>query len=223
MISKKLLNWQYYYTKLPLYIRNDFGIPEQFKMIHELICKLDSVEDEILNCFNLMQYNYENKVIAKYDNINGYDFKLLDIIASIYGINRYMNVSYYSNIENTDINKSLKLTNKELYLLIKSRIIQNNYDGSYQQALEYYNDIDLPIYMFTDQMSPLHCQLYLGLNDNIKNNENMRTLFLANILTLKSVGIVYIVNELDITKIAIWADNTELVSTNNQFDLSIWA
>ena len=218
MMIDKLKQWDYYYNKLPLYMRNSYGIQEHFKIFYELLLTLDENEDTICKLFDLLDANYLDTVVKKYDDIDGYDFKFLDMIASIYGINRALNVEVV--IDNKKETKSLYLSNKELYIFIKSRIIQNNYDGTFLQAKKYYEAINLPLCMLTSDNNAAECYLYLGLNDNI--TENIRYLFLANLLTLKSLGITYVLNEVDTSHIGIWAADTTTPSNNNSWDVANW-
>ena len=217
MLIDKLKQWQYYYKKLPLYMRNSYGIQEHFKMIFDFMINLEDIEENVCEVFDILQDNYVD-IIAKYDSIDGYDFEVLDILGAIYGVNRSLNVTY-ENIVHSIVSKALYLTNKEFYMLIKARIIQNNYDGTYEQARHYYDNIGLPIYMFSGS-SPAECYLYLGSNEN--TSDNLRSLFLANLLTLKSVGITYIRHEIDIAKMGIWANTIDTPNSNNSWDVSVW-
>lgn len=189
MLIDKLKDWDYYCNKLPLYVRNSYGIKEHFEILYELMLTLDSNEDDICDCFNFLQNDYENKIIKKYSSLNAYDFTFLDMIASIYGISRALDVKY-TDKDNNVIEKQLRLNNKELYTFIKTRIIQNNYDGSYKQAIEYYKSIGLNVQMFFDPTEAAKCDIYLDVSVS-SASENIQALFLAGMLTLKSVGITY--------------------------------
>ena len=217
MLIDKLKDWQYYYKKLPLYMRNSYGIQDHFKMIFDFMINLEDIEKNVCEAFDILQDNYID-IIAKYDSIDGYDFEVLDILGAIYGVNRSLNVTYENTVHSI-VNKALYLTNKEFYMLIKARIIQNNYDGTYEQARNYYDSIGLPIYMFSSS-NPAECYLYLGSNEN--TSDNLRSLFLANLLTLKSVGITYIRHEIDMKKMGIWADATDTPNSNNSWGISVW-
>ena len=219
MLIDKLREWEYYYKKLPLYMRNSYGIPEHFEIVWNVMMQLEMTQEEVLDAMNLLQDDYVSNVIAKYDDANGYDFSFLDVIGSLYGINRYLNVSYVDSYTGKTIHKKLYLTNKEFYMLIKARIVQNNYNGTFEQARKYYENIGLPMYMFTGA-NPAECYLYLGFNDNV--TDNIRDLFMANLLTLKSVGITYIRYQIDITKMAIWANKIDAPNNNNSWDVSVW-
>lgn len=219
MLIDKLKAWEYYYKKLPLYMRNSYGIKEHFEIIWNVMIQLESTQENILDIINLLQDDYITNVISKYDDVDSYDFEFLDIIGSLYGVNRSLNVEYIDNYTEKTIRKKLYLTNKEFYMLIKARIVQNNYDGTFEQARAYYENIGLPMYMFTGT-NPAECYLYLGMNDNTSNN--IRDLFMANLLTLKSVGITYIRYQIDISKMAIWADKNDIANNNNSWDVSVW-
>lgn len=219
MLIDKLRAWEYYYKKLPLYMRNSYGIKEHFEIVWNVMMQLEWTQEDVLDVMNLLQNDYVSKVIAKYDDVNSYDFSFLDVIGSLYGVNRSLNVNYIDNYTGETIHKKLYLTNKEFYVLIKARIVQNNYDGTFEQARQYYENIGLPMYMFTGT-NPAECYLYLGFNDNI--TDNVKDLFMANLLTLKSVGITYIRYQIDISKMAIWAGKDDTPNDNNSWDVSVW-
>jgi len=219
MLIDKLRAWEYYYKKLPLYMRNSYGIKEHFEIVWNVMMQLEWIQEDVLNAMNLLQNNYVNDVITKYDDVDSYNFEFLDIIGSLYGVNRSLNVQYVDNYIGDIIHKKLYLTNKEFYMLIKARIVQNNYDGTFEQARAYYENIGLPMYMFTGT-NPAECYLYLGTNGNV--TDNIRDLFMANLLTLKSVGITYIRYQIDISKMAIWASKDDAPNNNNSWDVSVW-
>lgn len=220
MLIDKLRAWDYYYKKLPLYMRNSYGIKEHFEIVWNVMTQLEWTQEDVLDVMNLLQNDYISYVIAKYDEIDGYDFAFLDMIGSLYGVNRSLNVQYIDDSTGAVVHKKLYLTNKEFYMLIKARIVQNNYDGTFEQARAYYENIGLPIYMFTGT-NPAECYLYLGVNDNT-TSDNIKALFMANLLTLKSVGITYIRHQIDIGRMALWAGKNDAVNNNNQWDLSVW-
>lgn len=216
MLTDKLKNWEYYYQKLPLYMRNSYGIQDHFKIVFDVLTLVDNVEDEICKLYDIFADDYET-IIAKYDTTN-YNFQFLDMLASLYGINRYMNIKYDKN--NKEIRKKLKLTNTELLLFIKCKIIQHQYDGTFSQAKEYYKKIGLPIYLFTSSNSG-QVLLYLSTNANI--TQNIKDLFYANELTLQSMGIVYQLNEMDLSKIGIWSIKDSSSTDNNTWNKAYWA
>lgn len=218
MLIEKLKNFSYYYKKLPLYMRNSYGIKEHFKIIWSVMIQLETIQENVLDAMNILQSNYLQDIVAKYDNVNGYDFKVLDYIAALYGVNRDLSVSYIRHSDKAQVNMQLHLTNAELYMLIKSRIIQNNYDGSYEQVREYYKQIDLPVYVCTSN----NAECYLYLDKGIVSG-NIYQLFMANLLTIKSMGIIYITQEIDISKIGIWASMSAMISSNNAWDVALWS
>lgn len=216
MLVQKLKNFEYYYKKLPLYMRNSYGIKDHFEMIFGMMLQLDINEEAICKCFNLFQDNYEEDIIAKYDDINGYSFKFLDMIGSIYGISRNLVVTY-GDIHTETITKNVCLNNHEFYIFIKSKIIQNNYDGSYEQAVKYYKSCGLNIEMFFDLGEPAKCNIYLDI-DQASVTENIQALFLSGNLTLKSAGIFYDTLMLNFDKAGIW----DAENNHSRWDVSTW-
>ena len=65
MMIDKLKQWDYYYNKLPLYMRNSYGIQEHFKIFYELLLTLDENEDTICKLFDLLDANYLDNVVKK--------------------------------------------------------------------------------------------------------------------------------------------------------------
>lgn len=227
MLIEKLRNWSYYYDKLPLYLKNSYGFQDHFKLIYEIMMQLEMTQDDVVNVFDIMNDNYLNEIVAKYDDIKGYDFEFLDMIASIYGVSRAFDVEYLDRKLGQTVKKSLFLTNEELYILIKARIIQNNYDGSYSQAKSYYKQLanDLNIFIINSTNSA-ECNLYFSypkIDGNEEMYETIKALFFAELLTLKSVGIVYTYAEVDTIKLAIWAKPESSIDVNNSWDSAVWA
>lgn len=221
MLSEKLKDWQYYYDKLPLYMKNSYGIQDHFRIIFGMMIAMDVAEVDICKMFDFLDEGYD-KVIEEYDALDGYAFSFLDMIGALYGINRSMSVEYYDKTAGKDVEKHLRLTNKELYVFIKSRIIQNNYDGSFIQAKQYYDSIGLPLKMFTSDNAGEHAKCYLYLDKNANVTDNIHSLFLGGLLTLKSLGIEYDVADIDSERFGIWAGNASNADSHNSWDIALW-
>ena len=86
--------------------------------------QLEWTQEDVLDVMNLLQNDYIRNVIAKYDDVDGYDFAFLDMIGSLYGVNRSLNVQYVDSSTENVVHKKLYLTNKEFYMLIKARIFR---------------------------------------------------------------------------------------------------
>ena len=110
-------------------------------------------------------------------------------------------------------------TNIELLKLILVKIVQNSFLGTYEDIRKLYTLIELPIYLYS---LPLESgTVYLILDENSSTNvitDNIRDMFFANLLTIKSMGIQYKVYETEEKNIAIWDSN----DANKLWDAGEW-
>ena len=58
MLIDKLKQWQYYYKKLPLYMRNSYGIQDHFKMILDYFLKCMILSKKLLVMVNIVISSY---------------------------------------------------------------------------------------------------------------------------------------------------------------------
>lgn len=204
MIINKLKSWDYYKEKIPLYIQNSYGIVEHFKILFDLLIQMDLTEDDVLYGFNILDDSY----LTFINNLDDSDTKdssdILNKIGLLYGVTRTFDVDYIEN--NEAKTASLHLTNSEFLKLIKARIIQNNYDGSYIQSREFYDKMNLPIYLFQSAKS---AEVYVYLNTLVPLTENEEKMFLANLFTIKSMGITYITSITEVVSLLIWDSTSE--------------
>lgn len=204
MIINKLKSWDYYKEKIPLYIQNSYGIVEHFKILFDLLVQMDLTEDDVLYGFNILDDGY----LAFINNLDDSDTKdssdILNKIGLLYGVTRTFDVNYIENNEAKTV--SLHLTNSEFLKLIKARIIQNNYDGSYIQSREFYDKMNLPVYLFQSANS---AEVYVYLDTSIPLTENEEKMFLANLFTIKSMGITYITSITEVVSLLIWDSTSE--------------
>lgn len=210
MLSEKLKTWEYYKNKIPLYLQNSYGFQEQFEIIYEILKTIDLQEDEILYAFNILDSNYSNWLETIGD---GNQMKILDMIGSYFGVVRVFDVTYQNNGET--INKKLHLTDKEFLNLIKARIIQNNYKGTYEDSRKFYDRMNLPVYLFNSNEP---AEVNILLDDSNQLSENEKSMFLANLFTLKSIGITYNCMIVNINNLLIWNSNNE----HNMWDSGVW-
>lgn len=204
MIINKLKSWNYYKEKIPLYIQNSYGIVEHFKILFDLLVQMDLTEDDVLYGFNILDAGY----LTFINNLDDSDTKdssdILNKIGLLYGVTRTFDVDYIENNETKTA--SLHLTNSEFLKLIKARIIQNNYDGSYIQSREFYDKMNLPVYLFQSANS---AEVYVYLNTSVSLTENEEKMFLANLFTIKSMGITYITSIIEVVSLLIWDSTSE--------------
>lgn len=210
MIDKKLLDWDYYLDKIPLYLRNSVGIKDHFKAIYRLLVAMDEKEDDILNFFNLLDEDYLNKYVYPYDDNNKENFILLDWIGDIFGIKRELRVYVEDNWH------YLKLKDNELYIFIKARILQNNFLGTFENSRSFYKNMDIPLYIVKGDLSA-EASVYWNISEMIPS-KNMEYLFKSGLLTLESMGITYKYLIVDVEKLAFW-DSKE---PSKYWDTGLW-
>lgn len=182
MLKEKLLNKNYYYNLLSMFMKNSYGIEELLTSYVNLMNDMDIAENDIisqLDIFNISEnYDYDN-VIDKYeemsineDNITYKKMEILDNIASIFDINR--NIRYKDTSDNKF--KDIELSNKNLLKLIKLAIVKNNWDGSREMLYELYENIGIPIAIVNkDSLEADYCLDTLKLKRNIsKSYENVK-------------------------------------------------
>lgn len=125
-------------------------------------------------------------------------------------------------------NKLVRLTNSELYRCIRCRIVQNNYHGTYEELEQLYRKIGLNIYiidMSGNNFSDRSAEAFLYLDnrhfDPLRFSElkaemptampltiNDKYLFLMGYYTIRSMGISYTVNIIDLrAKSARWDES----------------
>lgn len=197
MLNEKLLSLDYYFNKLSMFMSNSYGVKEQFAIIHNILVSVDSTIDTFFENFNIMSQDITN-VIAPGSN----ESDVLDKIASIYGVARQFSVSYTDGeTQYTDV--ELNLNNFELLMLIRATIIQNNYSGTYEETIDFYKLIGLTgLITLLNAQDLAECDVYLTPSNII--TENISKMFLAGLLTLKSLGIKYNHTYIDINNIGVW-------------------
>lgn len=213
MIKDKLKVWEYYKHKIPIYLQNSYGFVEHFKMLFDLLLQLDSTEDNLMKAFDVLNKNYLD-YINSLPGETGSDSDILEKIAELFGVSRNFDVEYTEN--STKKSASLTLNNSELIKLIKARIIQNNFNGTYEESRNFYNNINLPVYLF---QSGNNNEVYVLLDNSIKLTDNEQKMFLANLFTIESMGIVYHTSITDIAHIFCWDMNNQ----NTYWDVGKWA
>ena len=218
MLDKELLGWNYYEKKIPLYILNSYGVQEFFKIMVEFLSNQDFTEDEIIKAFNIYDKDYIS-FMKGYDE-GGYNFVFLDGLGYLYGINRAFGVDYLDDSGNIT-HKDLFLNNEELLTLIKVRIIQNNFNGTYEEVRSLYDDINLPVYLLQSQ-NPAEAFVYISTfnPDGTPNDmsSNIKDMIYAGLFTIKSMGITYYTYIKDVIHLGIWDSE----SANRKWDNALW-
>ena len=199
MIDKELLNFQYYYNKLPLYLKNSYGFEEHFKIWFDLLTSMDSTEDNIMRFFDVFNKDYLNYI----DELEGEGSDILDKIGKIFNIKRNLSVSYLDGAE--EVTKFVSLNNKDFLTFIRATIIKNYCDGSFKQINDFYINANLPIiYNGTNNPATVDVVM-LKTQDEDAVSEDIQTLFKAGLLNIKSMGIIYSnYTIVDFDSLAIW-------------------
>lgn len=208
-IPEPLQSFNYYLYKLPLYLQSAPNFVEHFRIWYDILAGSDGLDKNSIVLVNLLNI-FDKDYLAYISNLPTdsnnpeYSSDILDKLATLFGVSRNLRITYTDELGLHE-NEMLTLTNKELLVLIKARIVQNNYDGTKLQANEYYKSVGLNMYMITDDMVPATANLYLIETDNAEYvyTENIRKLFLADLLTIKAMGITYRKATLSMT-VGIW-------------------
>lgn len=219
MLKQKLLNWTYYERKIPLYVLNAYGVQEFFKIMVNFLINQDHVEDIVCHAFDIYNSDY-NAFMSGYDE-SGFNYSFLDLIAWLYGVNRAFGVEYEDE-DGVFHHKDLYLNNDELLMLIKARIIQNNFDGTYESTREFYDNINMPVYLFQSN-NPAEAYVYISTKnpdgtENVMSN-NIKDMIYAGLFTIKSMGITYHTYIRNVLNLGIWDSE----SNNRVWDNAIWS
>lgn len=215
MINEEIKSWNYYRNKLPLYIKNSYGLEQMIKdVFYDCLKRVDEVEDDFLEVIDILNENYSTileKYVTPNDSSEENSFDILVKIAKIYGMNREINISYMELNEETQVlekvEKKLTLTNEELLKLIKGRILQNNFNGSYEQMRAYYDYFKLPIFIYTDTDIDLKAHVIISTDGLSNFTQNEVDMIKAGLFTLKSMGIEYDQAVVDTSNLFIWDES----------------
>ena len=212
MIIDKLKFWEYYKRKIPIYLLNSYGFEEHFKMLFDLLVQLDSTEDSVMKAFDILNETYLDYINNLPDATESTS-DILEKIAELFGVSRNFDIDYIE--DGTDKKASLSLTNSELLKLIKARIIQNNYQGTYEESREFYTNMNLPVYLF---QSGNPAEVYVLLDNSAQLTDNEQKMFLSNLFTIKSMGITYHTYITDVLSVMIWDTD----SSTRYWDTGRW-
>lgn len=199
MISKTLLSFDYYKRKLPLYLQTCESFLSHFHIWHDFLQCIDTRSDVLLASLNI----FDNNWLVENQYNNSKDNDLLDKLASLYNVSRSFRITYEK--DNATTTETLTLNNEELLTLIRARIIKNYFDGSTEQIQQYYAMLNIGEFAQITRTSGV-CQIIYVTKDTTNNYSKM---FLAGLLTIESMGILYTrsLRQADVT-LMFW-DSTE--------------
>lgn len=187
ILPEVLQQFDYYKSKLPMYLQNDEAFQSHFKLwfqflvgnattngvinVSSTVLKLlDIFADDYLTVFHQLPNPNEEKPIQIF---------MLDYLAALF------NVSRTSAVIGDTVIQYPTLSDEELLLLLRAQIIQNYSDGTYIQSKEFYDKSGLKIGIVKSGDASIQFQL---LNPRELSN-NTKLLFNLGLLTIKSIGI----------------------------------
>lgn len=235
ILPDKLREFDYYVQKLPIYLQNSYGFIEHFRIWYEVLMgnvhtaqinssgvvgSADSIF-EMLNIFDQTvdsSGNITNKYLenlSKYENIGdttdskyGTKSDILDKLGELFGVRRSFMLSYKSYQQDQDVSVWLDLNNEEYLILIKAQIVKNYCDGSFEQLVEYYENIGLHVYITTETSAGYYATSRVNMVENPKITDNIRHLFSSGLLFIKSMGISYILTVSATNTLFWWNENS---------------
>ncbi len=192
MIKNKLLDWNYYLKKIPLYLRNSYGFTSHFEIMFVILKAINDIGDGLLTSINLFDKNYFENVKELITDVDedGTTFDLLDKFASLYNINRNLDINYDDG-NGHSYTGNITLKNSELLKFILVRCVLSNYDGTYENLRSLYDLINLPIMFINSPNESAFVSVVLYNPNGYFDNSNIIHLFYSRLLNLESVGIRY--------------------------------
>lgn len=217
LLNPELKKDSYYTDKLSMFLRGCEGVPERLEILISILQLIDNNALEIVNFMDITNDDVFVKLVGSQDNANDAtkSIDILNKIGALYGVRQSFLVSFLdNNLQNQT--EQVQLTPFEFWLLIKARILQNCYDGTYAQMREYYEKMNLPINIITHPQLSHAAYVLLNTVANITVKDwtfpisnNIDYLFRAGYFTIKSMGISYYFTDIDVSDLAIW-DSTDV-------------
>lgn len=227
-VPDKIKSYEWYYNKLPLYLKNSYGFSEHFRIWYELLISGDkngivNVGDTLLYLFNIFDKNFLQTIAnlpdsgateGNYGTVS--DF--LDKLGYLFGVIRNFSVTY-KNDNNEDVTEDLSLNNEDFLLLIKAQIIKNYCEGTYEQIKGYYNSAGLDVFLITTE-DGASAHLYLAATpDSTKYSLNVEKMFKSGLMRIESMGITYTEGVRALDWFLTW-DSTKI---KEYWDAGVWS
>ncbi len=192
MIREDLLEFQYYLNRLSMFMKESYGMQEQFEIFYQQLLQVNNEFDYLFDQLDI--FNKQGKELP-----STWVSKLIDKIGAIFGC--YRKFTIFINNEYEELN----LEDDEFIIYIKCQIVKQNFQGSREELSTIYSTFDdgkvtkglldlLMVYVLYQTQSPLllnsvQCNIYWS--NYSQYSENLRKLFLAGYLTIESMGILY--------------------------------
>lgn len=227
-VPDKIKSYEWYYNKLPLYLKNSYGFSEHFRIWYELLISGDkngivNVGDTLLYLFNIFDKNFL-QTIANFPDSGategnyGTVSDFLDKLGYLFGVIRNFSVTY-KNDNDENVTEDLSLNNEDFLLLIKAQIIKNYCEGTYEQIKGYYNSAGLDVFLITtEDGASAHVSLATH-PDSSKYSLNVEKMFKSGLMRIESMGITYTEGVRVLVSFLTW-DSTK---TKEYWDTGVWS
>lgn len=223
---QELLEFEYYVKKCPLYLQNDENFLEHFRIWYDLLAGTNQENGTVNTSLNILYFMniFDNDYLENINKLKDDSLKIdiLEKLGNLFNVKRNFSVTYTEN--NQIKNESLNLSDEEFLLLIKSRIIKNYSNGSYQQMREFYDKAGLQIYYKSEQSGSVNIVLLVSDGTLSYNyTDNVKKMFKAGLLTIQSMGIQYNHTITDYNVLLIWKENDDgSVIDATGWDVGVW-
>lgn len=226
ILPEKLLSFEYYENKLPLYLRQSPSFKSHFRIWYDLLAGdsqyngVNGASNTLLELLNIFDENYLEHIaslegaLVSASHPYGTKSDVLDKIGNLFCVSRAFSVSYSAP---TAFSGDLNLDNKDFLTLIKAQIVKSYCEGTFEQIKAFYEDAGLYCYVLTGS-SPLTCTVtLLRKSDNYKidYSDDVLHMFYAGLLAIKSVGVQYTYNVVTYGNILFW-------DTDSVWDTGEW-
>lgn len=186
---KEIETWEYYENKLPLYIKNSFGLVDHFKTYFAIFNNFINVREKFYKDANIMNINTYK------DDISNINKDVLDKIGSLYGLSRKFKFKYTLNnkettVDTSTLNNGRGLNDKEFLRYIQIHILNQYFDGTNSSLYLMYRRNNIPIYYIYGN-DPAECNIYYIKDSPNELSEVEEGMFYAGLYTVKSMGIKY--------------------------------
>ena len=169
------------------------------------------------------EWRYTADAIVKYSpqyyNIKGIYTKCewteRDDVGLIFD-NHLFTIEEYLLMEQKYVNAVLKIM--ELLKLILVKVVQNNYLGTYEDIRKLYDLIELPIYIYNNEVDSGNVYLIFDSRYEEAYTPNIKHMFFANLLTIKSLGIKYLFRSTEESNLGEWDSNLP----EKFWDVGVW-
>lgn len=194
MLKPEIASRDYYQKKLTMFLKQSYGIPEYLDTYWKILHDIDQNADYMMKMLDVWANDYisvgrdENgKIISSTLNYSTSEF--LDKIAYLVGCQRVFNLNYRSPDDGSLVQLQVTLSDWELLVLIKTRIIRNTFDGTRRVFEEGMNQIFSSFFIYDDTISA-NTIIFISEDDS-SLTDNIKHLFYAGELHPHSVGITY--------------------------------